>query len=207
MNIQDFKNNANALLMITSDDWTKNFVQSLLDQVNKGKNLSDKQINLFNKKLDSMLNPPASVEVDQEFLKQINLLKTKTKSEWLLGFCDSIITQLKDGRALSEKQMDIFKAKYDKLVLKIKPSKEIQIQPVVHHEQEDKRTNDSGWGEADGCRGNMWNHSWGGEIPHSVGDGVMDDVTGWCGMKDEDQDVVNGWGGEIADDGWGGDEW
>ena len=128
MNIQDFKNNANALLMITSDDWTKNFVQSLLDQVKIGKNLSDKQINLFNKKLDSMLNPPEPVEVDQEFLKQINLLKTKTKSEWLLGFCDSIITQLKGGRALSEKQMDIFKAKYDKLVLKIKPPKEKKIE-------------------------------------------------------------------------------
>ncbi len=128
MNIQDFKNNANALLMVTSDEWTKNFVQSLLDQVNAGKSLSEKQINLFNRKLDNMLNPPEPVEVDQEFLKQINLLKTKTKSEWLLGFCDSIITQLKDGRALSEKQMDIFKAKYDKLVLKIKPPKEKKIE-------------------------------------------------------------------------------
>jgi hypothetical protein len=132
MNMQDFKNNANALLMVTSDDWTKNFVQSLLDQVNAGRALSEKQINLFNRKLDNMLNPPEPVEVDQEFLNQISLLKTKTKSVWLLNFCDSITTQLKSGRVLSEKQMDIFKGEWSKKVLKIKPPKEkIEILPAM----------------------------------------------------------------------------
>jgi hypothetical protein len=177
MNIQDFKNNANALLMVTSDDWSKNFIQSLLDQVNAGRTLSEKQLNLFNKKLDNMLNPPEPVEVDQEFLKQINLLKTKTKSAWLLGFCDSITTQLKGGKTLSGKQMDIFKAKYDKLVLKIKPPKEIQS-------LEEERRNDSGWNVSISTE---WNHSWICEREDS----------GWGGERED-----SGWEG----DGWGGSD-
>ena len=123
MDTQAFINNAKAILMVSNDEWTKKFAQSLLDQVNTGKALSEKQINLFNAKLDLIFNPPAPVEMDQEFVNQVNALKTKTKSEWLLTFCDSILTQMRAGRALTEKQKAVFKAKYDKLVLKIKPVK------------------------------------------------------------------------------------
>lgn len=130
MDTQAFLNNAKALVMITNDQWTKGFVTSLIEQVNSGRTLSEKQINIFNAKLDLIFNPPAPVEIDQELVTQIDALKSRTKSKWLLNFCDSILTQMKSGRALSEKQKSVFKAKYDWLVLKIKPTKvEVEVEP------------------------------------------------------------------------------
>jgi hypothetical protein len=129
MDMQAFLNNAKAILMISNDEWTKKFVQSLVDQVNTGKALSEKQLNIFNAKLDLIFNPPAPVEIDQDMVNQINALKTKTKSEWLLTFCESILTQMKAGRSLTEKQKAVFKAKYDRLVLKIKPVKKEEVDP------------------------------------------------------------------------------
>jgi hypothetical protein len=123
MDTQTFLNNAKALVMITNDQWTKGFVTSLIEQVTSGRTLSEKQINIFNAKLDAIFNPPAPIEIDQELVTQIDALKSRTKSKWLLNFCDSILTQMKSGKALSEKQKSVFKAKYDWLVLKIKPTK------------------------------------------------------------------------------------
>ncbi len=130
MSDQAFLNNAQAVLMITADEWTKTFVKSLIDQVRAGRVLTEKQINLFNKKLDGVMNPTPPVNIDPEFFSKIEALKKKTKSEWLLSFLKSIENQMQLGKVLTEKQISIFNAKYDRLVLKIKPAKtEIEVDP------------------------------------------------------------------------------
>jgi hypothetical protein len=129
MDTQAFLNNAKALLMITNDQWTKGFVTSLIEQVSSGRTLSEKQISIFNTKLDAIFNPPTPVEIDQEFVSQVDALKNRTRSQWLLDFCDSLLTQMKAGRALSEKQKVVFKRKYDWLVLKIKPVRDKEVEP------------------------------------------------------------------------------
>jgi hypothetical protein len=120
---QAFLNNAKALMMITSDEWTKGFVTSLIEQVNSGRTLSEKQMSIFNAKLDAIINPPAPVPVDPEFMSKLETLRKKTKSEWLLGFLQSLEKQVNEGRALTEKQKVCFDNKYNRLVLKIKPAK------------------------------------------------------------------------------------
>jgi hypothetical protein len=127
---QAFLNNAKALIMITTDEWTKGFVSSLIEQVNSGRTLSEKQMTIFNAKLDAVLNPPAPVEIDPEFVTKLETLRKKTKSEWLLGFLESLEKQMKAGKALTEKQKDCFQSKYDRLVLKIKPKKVEQDEDV-----------------------------------------------------------------------------
>jgi len=123
---QYFLNNANGILIVTSDEWTKNFVKSLLDQVNAGRSLSEKQMFIFNKKLDDIISPSSDnpVEENLEFFSKLEGLRNKTKSKWLLGFLSSLETQVKSGKPLTDKQQSVFKSKYDRLVLKIKPAKE-----------------------------------------------------------------------------------
>jgi len=132
MDFNHFLNNAKSLLMITNDQWTKGFVTSLIEQVSSGRTLSEKQISIFNAKLEAALNPlePASL-LDSEFNFKLEELRKRAKSEWLLGFLNSIENQMKSGRPLTEKQKNVFNSRYDTLVLKIKVIKEPEWEDFI----------------------------------------------------------------------------
>ena len=113
---QSFLNNAKSLMMMAPDEWTRNFAKSLLDQVSAGRNLSEKQIAIFNTKLECMMHPPLKIEVkiDPEFMAKIQSLKEWSTSAWLDGFLESIEKQLKMGRPLTGKQNYCFQKAYDR---------------------------------------------------------------------------------------------
>ncbi len=104
-----FVSAANLVISRTQDTWVLDFCKSLIEQVESGRNLSAKQLAIFNKNYDSIVNgTPTQPSVDQtQYLEKAKkcLTMLNEKDEWNKNFLESIISQIEKSRTLSAKQI------------------------------------------------------------------------------------------------------
>lgn len=114
---RDFLEKAKKLLSATKDPWLTSFTKSLIDQVTRGRTLSEKQLAVFYKNLknppktpDSSAPAPTPTPDKAELLAlaQKKLKGLYASEGWNKTFLESIIKQIKSGKALSDKQQSVF---------------------------------------------------------------------------------------------------
>lgn len=139
-----FLNAAQFVINGTQDEWVKTFCESLIEQVLKGRNLSEKQLAIFNKNYNTVVNG-GPAPLDQSYaLNRANecLGMLGEKDDWNRGFLESIVQQIQNNRPLSEKQLatieKIFESKTsEKIKAKMdhvmKPFK-VSGKPKVQHD-------------------------------------------------------------------------
>ena len=102
-----FLNAAQFVINGTQDNWVKTFCESLIEQVLKGRNLSEKQLAIFNKNYDIVANG-GPAPIDQSLaLNKANMClgMLGEKDDWNKNFLESIVQQIQGNRKLSDKQL------------------------------------------------------------------------------------------------------
>jgi len=134
MNTQEFLNNAKALSYIIQDDWTKAFLSSLIDQVNKGHRLTEKQKLFFDQKLQFVLNPPKEEDDapkaftlkewftlpednDRKIMFMVDLKNIVGVSDkeiaWFTIFIQRLVKKITNGKVLTDDEKHILRTKYN----------------------------------------------------------------------------------------------
>jgi hypothetical protein len=134
MKTQDFLNNARALSYIVQDEWTKAFISSLIDQVNKGHRLTEKQKLFFDQKLQLVLHPPKeeddipkvftlkewfTLPEDNDrkimFIEDLrNIVGISDKEiAWFTQFIQRIVKKIHKGNTLTDDEKHILRTKYN----------------------------------------------------------------------------------------------
>jgi len=139
-----FLNAAQFVINGTQDTWVKTFCESLIEQVHKGRNLSEKQLAIFNKNYDIVANGgPAPIDQSYALDKANKCLgMLGEKDDWNKSFLDSIVQQIQGNRKLSDKQLatleKIFESKTSQKIKSevdavMKPFK-VSGKPKVQHD-------------------------------------------------------------------------
>ncbi len=139
-----FLNAAQYVINNTQDTWVKTFCESLIEQVLKGRNLSEKQLAIFNKNYNTIVNGAPEPLDQSHILDKVNncLGMLGEKDDWNKNFLESLVKQIQANRQLSEKQLatleKIFNSKTsEKIKTKVdnvmKPFK-VSGKPKIQHD-------------------------------------------------------------------------
>ena len=128
----NFLNAAKLVIENIQDAWVQGFCQSLVEQVSSGKNLSNKQLEIFNKNYDIVVNGGPAPLDQNHLLEKANtcLGMLGEKDAWNKTFLESIVKQIQGNRPLSDKQITkLDQILNEKLSKKIKAETDAVMKP------------------------------------------------------------------------------
>lgn len=118
-------NNIEGVLNVSKDQWVIDFCNSISLQIKSGRDLTDRQKEVFNKNFKKTFpslfkkEPIQLSEDSMDFLNKADTILAKTKDKWFIDFINNLKHQVLElGNELTLKQLAVFNEKYDKKMAK-----------------------------------------------------------------------------------------